>query len=296
MTKQTQYTGTGVAMITPFLQNGEIDFDNLTIHTDRLINSGINYLVVLGTTAETPTLSQDEKNDVVKCVVNACGGRVPIIVGAGGNDTRGVIEGLKTMDRTGIDAILSVVPYYNKPVQEGVYQHFSAVAAASDLPIMLYNVPGRTGTNMTADTVLRLATDYPDVIMAVKEASGSFEQLTDILRDKPAEFLVVSGDDAISLPMISMGGSGVVSVIGNGYPTLFSTMVAAALNGDFDKAREIHLRMSPMMKSIFKEGNPSGIKASMEIQGWIENVLRLPLVPASRTLYQEITELDRLLK
>jgi 4-hydroxy-tetrahydrodipicolinate synthase len=296
MTKQNQYTGTGVAMITPFLQNGEIDFDNLTIHTDRLINSGINYLVVLGTTAETPTLSQDEKNDVVKCVVNACGGRVPIIVGAGGNDTRGVIEGLKSMDRTGIDAILSVVPYYNKPIQEGVYQHFSAVAAASDLPIMLYNVPGRTGANMTADTVLRLATDYPDVIVAVKEASGSFEQLTDILRDKPAEFLVVSGDDAISLPLISMGGSGVVSVIGNGYPTLFSTMVASALNGDFDKAREIHLRMSPMMKSIFKEGNPSGIKASMEIQGWIENVLRLPLVPASRTLYQEITELDRLLK
>jgi 4-hydroxy-tetrahydrodipicolinate synthase len=296
MTKQTQYTGTGVAMITPFLKNGEIDFDNLTIHTDRLINSGINYLVVLGTTAETPTLSQDEKDDVVKCVVNACGGRVPIIVGAGGNDTRGVIEGLKSMDRTGIDAILSVVPYYNKPIQEGVYQHFSAVAAASDLPIMLYNVPGRTGANMTADTVLRLATDYPDVIVAVKEASGSFEQLTDILRDKPAEFLVVSGDDAISLPMISMGGSGVVSVIGNGYPTLFSTMVAAALNGDFDKAREIHYRMSPMMKSIFKEGNPSGIKASMEIQGWIENVLRLPLVPASRTLYQEITELDRLLK
>jgi 4-hydroxy-tetrahydrodipicolinate synthase len=296
MTKQIQYTGTGVAMITPFLQNGEIDFDNLTIHTDRLINSGINYLVVLGTTAETPTLSQDEKNDVVKCVVNACGGRVPIIVGAGGNDTRGVIEGLKSMDRTGIDAILSVVPYYNKPVQEGVYQHFSAVAAASDLPIMLYNVPGRTGANMTADTVLRLATDYPDVIVAVKEASGSFEQLTDILRDKPAEFLVVSGDDAISLPMISMGGSGVVSVIGNGYPSLFSTMVTAALNGDFDKAREIHYRMSPIMKSIFKEGNPSGIKASMEIQGWIENVLRLPLVPASRTLYQEITELDRLLK
>jgi 4-hydroxy-tetrahydrodipicolinate synthase len=296
MTKQIQYTGTGVAMITPFLQNGEIDFDNLTIHTDRLINSGINYLVVLGTTAETPTLSQDEKDDVVKCVVNACGGRVPIIVGAGGNDTRGVIEGLKSMDRTGIDAILSVVPYYNKPIQEGVYQHFSAIAAASDLPIMLYNVPGRTGANMTADTVLRLATDYPDVIVAVKEASGSFEQLTDILRDKPAEFLVVSGDDAISLPMISMGGSGVVSVIGNGYPTLFSTMVAAALNGDFDKAREIHLRMSPMMKSIFKEGNPSGIKASMEIQGWIENVLRLPLLPASRTLYQEITELDRMLK
>jgi 4-hydroxy-tetrahydrodipicolinate synthase len=296
MTKQNQYTGTGVAMITPFLQNGEIDFDNLTIHTDRLINSGINYLVVLGTTAETPTLSQDEKDDVVKCVVNACGGRVPIIVGAGGNDTRGVIEGLKTMDRTGIDAILSVVPYYNKPIQEGVYQHFSAIAAASDLPIMLYNVPGRTGANMTADTVLRLATDYPDVIVAVKEASGSFEQLTDILRDKPAEFLVVSGDDAISLPLISMGGSGVVSVIGNGYPTLFSTMVTAALNGDFDKAREIHYRMSPMMKSIFKEGNPSGIKASMEIQGWIENVLRLPLVPASRTLYQEITELDRLLK
>ena len=279
-------------MVTPFDTAGNVDFDNLILHTDRLINNGINYLVVLVTTAETPTLSPKEKQNVVRCVVDACGGRIPIVVGAGGNDTRSAIEAIRAMDMQGIDALLSVVPYYNKPSQEGIYQHFSAVAAASELPLMLYNVPGRTGTNMTAMTMLRLATDYPEQIVAVKEASGDFDQISQVIRDKPPDFQVVSGDDSITLPMIALGGNGVVSVIGNGYPALFSTMVAAALEGAYEKAREIHYRLFPMMVSIFKEGNPSGIKAAMEIQGWIGNVLRLPLIPASKSLYDEIRELD----
>jgi 4-hydroxy-tetrahydrodipicolinate synthase len=289
------YTGTGVAMITPFNPSGEVDYDALILHTERLIKNGVNYLVVLGTTAETPTLSRQEKQDVVRCVVDACGGRVPIVVGAGGNDTRSAIETIQNLDHHGIDALLSVVPYYNKPTQEGIYQHFSAIAAASTLPLMLYNVPGRTGSNMTSGTVLQLAVDHPGVIVAVKEASGNFEQLMEILKEKPRDFQVVSGDDAITLPMIALGGSGVVSVIGNGYPAMCSTMVAAALEGAHEKARELHYRLFPMMKAIFKEGNPAGIKASMEVQGWIENVLRLPLVPVTDALYREIRELDGLL-
>ena len=295
MKENQRYTGTGVAMVTPFRREGEVDFSALELLTEKLINKGVNYLVVLGTTAETPTLSAGEKQDIVRCVVAAGGGRVPIVVGAGGNDTRTVIQGLKDMDSKGVDAVLSVVPYYSKPTQEGIFQHFSAVAASTDLPIMLYNVPGRTGMNMSADTVIRLANDYPQTIVALKEASGDFEQISDILKDKPSGFQVISGDDSITLPMISLGASGVVSVIGNGYPGLFSTMVAAALEGAWEKAREIHYQLTPMMKAIFKEGNPAGIKASMEVQGWIKNVLRLPLVSASQSLQQEIRELDLLL-
>ena len=293
MTFSDQYRGTGVAMITPFKQNGEIDFTKLSLLSDKLVNNGINYLVVLGTTAETPTLSSKEKSDVVSCVVEANGGRVPIMVGAGGNDTRSVVELVKSMKIPGVDSLLSVCPYYNKPTQEGIYQHFAAIAAVTELPVMLYNVPGRTSSNMTSDTMLRLAHDFTGTIMAVKEASGNFEQVMEILRDRPETFLVVSGDDSITLPMISAGGDGVVSVIGNAYPSLMSTLAKTALSGDYEKAREVHYRLFPMMKAIFKEGNPAGVKASMEIQGWIENVLRLPLIGASSNLYQEITELDR---
>jgi len=287
-----QFKGTGVAMVTPFNHVGEVDFDKLILHTDRLISNGINYLVVLGTTAETPTLSVSEKADIVRCVVDANGGRVPIIAGTGGNDTRSAVESVKTIDLSGVNGLLSVAPYYNKPSQEGMYQHFSAIAAVADLPVMLYNVPGRTGSNISAGLAVRLANDFPGTIVAVKEASGDFEQVMDIIQHKPEDFLVVSGDDSITLPMIALGGDGVVSVLGNAYPATFSTMVAAALEGSFDKARELHYRLIPMMKAIFKEGNPAGVKASMEIQGWIENTLRLPLVPATRKLYQEISELD----
>jgi 4-hydroxy-tetrahydrodipicolinate synthase len=293
MTISNQFKGTGVAMVTPFNKSGDIDFNKLTLHTDRLINNGINYLVVLGTTAETPTLSREEKSDAIRCVVDAGGDRVPIIVGVGGNNTRSVVESLNTMDLNGVNGLLSVAPYYNKPSQEGIYQHFAAIAAVAELPVMLYNVPGRTSSNISAETVLRLANDFQGTIIAVKEASGNLEQVMEIIGKRPEGFLVVSGDDSITLPLVAAGGDGVVSVIGNAYPGLFSTMVAAALDGAYGKARELHYRLFPMMKAIFKEGNPTGIKASMEIQGWIENVLRLPLIPATERLYREIEQLDR---
>ena len=284
-----------MAMITPFNHAGDVDFDRLVLHTDRLITRGIDYLVVLGTTAETPALSPEERGEVIRCVVDACNGRVPIIAGAGGNDTRSVISDIRSMDKKGVDALLSVVPYYNKPGQEGIYQHFSALAAASDIPLMLYNVPSRTGSNMASGTILRLAHDHPGKVAAVKEASGDIHQVMEIIRDKPSDFQVVSGDDAITLPMIALGASGVVSVAGNGYPEILSGMVHAALEGDLERARELHYRLQPMMKAIFKEGNPAGIKAAMEIRGWIDNVLRLPLIPVTGQLYQEIRELDRTL-
>jgi 4-hydroxy-tetrahydrodipicolinate synthase len=291
MGMKSQFRGLGVAMITPFDQNGEVDFEDLEKLTDRLINRGVNYLVVLGTTAETPTLKEKEKEDIVRSVVAACGKRVPIVVGAGGNDTRSVVERVRTMAKEGIDGLLTVAPYYNKPSQEGLYQHFAAIAAVSELPLMLYNVPGRTCSNISAHTTLRLARDFEGTVVAIKEASGNFDQVMEILRLRPDGFLIVSGDDAITLPMIALGGDGLVSVIGNAYPSLVSTMVAAALEGALDKARELHFRLLPMMRAIFKEGNPTGVKASMEYQGMIKNVLRLPLVPATEVLYQEIAEL-----
>ena len=292
MAKNMKYRGTGVAVITPFSPTGAVDFDTLAILTDKLIGQGINYLVVLGTTAETPTLSPSEKKDVVRCVVDSNAGRLPIVVGAGGNDTMASIRAIEALDKNGIDAILSVVPYYNKPGQEGIYQHFSAIAAASELPLMLYNVPGRTGSNMSAETTLRLANDYPGQVVAIKEASGDLEQITRLVSGRPEDFLVISGDDAITLALIALGGDGVVSVIGNGYPGLMSSLVNAALKGDHETARKLHYRLSPMIRAIFREGNPTGIKAAMEIRGWCKNVLRLPLIPATESLYREIRQID----
>jgi len=292
MTETDLFRGTGVAMITPFQEDGEIDFDRLMIHADRLIDQGTGYLVVLGTTAETPTLSARDRQDVISCVIEACGGRVPVIMGLGGNDTKAVIETIKHTDTREIQGLLSVSPYYNKPSQEGIYQHYAAIASLSELPVMLYNVPGRTASNISAETALRLATDFRGTIIGVKEASGNFEQLMEIINNRPEGFLVVSGDDAITLPMIAAGGDGAISVIGNAYPALTSLMVAAALDGAYLKARELHYKLFPMMKAIFKEGNPAGVKAAMEIQGWIDNVLRLPLIPVTAALYQEIAQLN----
>ena len=290
------FRGTGVAMITPFLKDGEIDFDRLIIHADRLIDQGIGYLVVLGTTAETPTLSSREKMDVIRCVIETCGGRVPVMLGLGGNDTRAVIESIKSTDTREIQGLLSVSPYYNKPSQEGIYQHYAAIASLSELPVMLYNVPGRTGSNISAETALRLASDFGASIIGIKEASGNFEQVMEIIQKRPEGFLVVSGDDAGTLPLIAAGGDGAISVIGNAYPDITSLMVAAALDGSYPKARELHYQLFPMMRAIFKEGNPAGVKAAMEIQGWIDNVLRLPLIPVTSSLYQEIAGLDSQLK
>ena len=296
MTSNISLRGTGVAMTTPFLDSGAVDYNTLILHTERLIENGIDYLVVLGTTAETPTLSATEKEDVVRCVVDTGGGRVPLIIGVGGNDTLSSIDSIKSLNKNGVDAILSVVPFYNKPSQEGIYQHFSAIAAASELPMMLYNVPGRTGSNISAETTLRLSVDHPGTIVAIKEASGNFEQLSVLLAERSEDFLVISGDDAITLPMMAMGGDGVVSVIGNAYPGIMSSLVNTALNGDYESARKLHYSLSPMMKAIFKEGNPAGIKAAMEIHGWCKNVLRLPLIPASDALSLEIRQLDALLR
>ena len=296
MAEKDLFRGTGVAMITPFLKNGEVDRDRLMIHAERLIDQGTNYLVVLGTTAETPTLSTQDKENIIRSVVDACGGRVPIMLGIGGNDTRALVESIKKAGSLKIQGILSVSPYYNKPNQEGIYQHYAAIASVTELPVMLYNVPGRTGSNIAAETVLRLASDFEGTIVGVKEASGNLEQIMELIRQRPSGFLVVSGDDAITLPMIAMGGNGAISVIGNAYPAQTSLMIASALDGSYPKARELHYRLLPMMRAIFKEGNPAGIKAAMEIRGWIENVLRLPLVPVTSPLYQEIARLDSQLR
>jgi len=292
MTESGHFRGTGVAMITPFQKDGEIDFDRLMIHADRLIDQGIGYLVVLGTTAETPTLSVRDKEDVIRCVIEACGHRVPVMLGLGGNDTKAVIEAIKRTDTTEIHGLLSVSPYYNKPSQEGIYQHYAAIASVSELPLMLYNVPGRTGSNISADTTLRLASDFGGTIIGIKEASGNFEQVMEILHKRPDDFLVVSGDDAITLPMIAAGGDGAISVIANAYPAMTSLMVAAALDASYIKARELHYMLFPMIRAIFKEGNPAGVKAAMEIRGWIDNVVRLPLIPVTSSLYQEIAQLN----
>jgi len=292
MTGTDLFRGTGVAMITPFQKDGEIDFDRLIIHANSLIEQGINYLVVLGTTAETPTLSPGEKEDVIRCVIEACGERVPLMLGIGGNDTREVIETIKNTDTREIQGLLSVSPYYNKPSQEGIYQHYAAIASVSELPVMLYNVPGRTGSNISAETALRLASEFSGTIIGVKEASGNFEQVMELINRRAEDFLIVSGDDAITLPLIAAGGDGAISVIGNAYPAMTSLLVASALDGSNVKARELHYRLFPMMRAIFKEGNPAGIKAAMEIRGWIDNVLRLPLIPVTSALYQEIAQLD----
>jgi 4-hydroxy-tetrahydrodipicolinate synthase len=282
------FTGTGVAMITPFNNDGSLDAQQLEAHTDRLIDQGVEYLVVLGTTAETPTLSKEEKIEIISVVKRANSGRVPMVVGAGGNNTADVIEWIRTIGSDGIDAYLSVSPYYNKPSQQGIKEHFSAIAASSDLPLVLYNVPGRTGSNMTAETTLALAHEFGDKVAAVKEASGDFAQIMKIIRDKPEGFKVISGDDAITLPLIGAGASGVISVIGNALPGIFSGMVRDALAGDFEAARVKQYKLLPFYELIFREGNPCGVKALMEILGFGAANLRLPLITATEALVGDL--------
>ena len=292
MSRNEKFVGTGVAMVTPFKNDGAIDFAVLERHTDELIKNGIDYLVVLGTTAETPTLSKQEKLEIIDVVKRSASGRVPIMIGAGGSNTAEVIEWIGEIGTTGIDAYLSVAPYYSKPSQTGMIQHFSAIATVSELPIMLYNVPGRTGSNIEAATTLQLAHDLGDKVVAIKEASGDFQQIMEIQKDKPEDFLVVSGDDATALPLISLGCSGVISVIGNALPSLLSQLINEALAGNFAAAREKHYRLLPMISAIFKEGNPTGVKVLMEIRGYGENNLRLPLITATSALYEEIRHLN----
>ena len=280
-------SGMGVALITPFKEDESIDFEALSRLIEHLIQNGTDYLVVLGTTAETPTLTEEEKAAIKSFVVERVKGRIPLVLGLGGNNTRGSVEHLKHDDFTGYDAILSVVPYYNKPSQEGIYQHYSAIAQASRLPVILYNVPGRTGVNMSAETTLRLAKEYPNIV-AIKEASGNITQMDDIIKNKPADFMVISGDDGITFPLLTLGAVGVISVIGNAFPKEFSKMVRLALNGDFKNALPIHHRFTELFSLLFVDGNPAGVKCLLNAMGYIENKLRLPLVPTRITTYEKI--------
>ena len=282
--------GVGVALVTPFTENGAVDYSALTHLVEHVIAGGVDYLVVLGTTAETPTLSLEERKAVIRCVKEVNGGRLPIVLGAGGNCTADVVSYLRTGDFDGIDAVLSVTPYYNKPSQEGIYQHYKAIAEAAPCSVVLYNVPGRTGVNMQPSTVLRLARDFSNII-AVKEASGSLSQAAYVLKDCPAGFSVISGDDNLTLPMVALGGAGVISVAANVFPEKFCKMVHLALEGRFTEAAPLHLSMMETVDALFAEGNPSGVKAALSCCGLMGNRLRLPLVPVSETLCSKIGSL-----
>lgn len=280
MKRTNIFRGFGVAVVTPFTPTGEVDYPALRALAAGLIEKGADFLCVLGTTAETPCLSADEKAEVARTVVSVVNGRVPLVLGCGGNNTAEVVRNLQTTDFTGIDGVLIVCPYYNKPTQEGLCQHFSAVAEASPLPVVLYNVPGRTGVNLQADSVLRIARQHANVV-AIKEASGNISQIEDILKGAPEGFEVISGDDAITLELLSVGAAGVISVVGNAYPQEFGQMVRSALNGDYNTALSLHRRFNEFYKLMTVEGNPAGVKALLSEQGTICNKLRLPLVSVS---------------
>jgi len=279
--------GTGVALITPFQTNGEVDYPALSRIVDYQLQNGTDYLVILGTTAETATLAESEQKEIIRFVIDKVKNRIPIVLGISGNNTNAVIKRLKAENMEGINAILSVVPYYNKPPQEGIYQHYKAVAQASPLPVILYNVPGRTGVNMTAETTLRLARDFDNVV-AVKEASGNMAQIGEIIKYKPTHFQVISGDDGITLPLISIGVDGVISVMGNAFPKEFSQMVRLALSGDYANALNLHYNFLELFELLFTDGSPAGVKSILNMMGYIENVLRLPLVPTRIATYEKM--------
>ncbi|MDR0559684.1 MAG: 4-hydroxy-tetrahydrodipicolinate synthase [Prevotellaceae bacterium] len=281
------FSGLGVALVTPFKTDKSIDFDALSKTVEYVSDNGVDFLVVLGTTAETPVLNAREKQDVIKTVIENNTKKLPIIIGAGGNNTQEVINAVADVCDEA-DAVLSVVPYYNKPSQRGIAAHFSAVADASKKPVVLYNVPGRTGVNMTADTCLKLA-EHKNIV-AIKEASGNLNQLSYILRDKPEDFIVLSGDDGLTLPQMAMGIDGVISVVANAFPYEFGKMVHLAQKGNFAEASHVHLKLIEIIDLLFIEGNPAGIKAAMEIKGLIKNELRLPLVKSSEILYEKLKE------
>lgn len=279
--------GMGVALITPFKNDKTVDYDALARLLEYQIKNGVDYLVALGTTAETATLSVEERKQVKTFIVDRVAGRVPLVIGIGGNNTMALVNELKTEDLSAFSAVLSVVPYYNKPSQEGIYQHYKAIAEASPIPVILYNVPGRTGVNMTAETTLRLAREF-DNIIGIKEASGNITQMDDIIKNKHEDFMVISGDDGITFPLITLGAVGVISVIGNAFPKEFSRMVRLALEGDYERALTIHHRFTELFSLLFVDGNPAGVKCLLNAMGYIENELRLPLVPTRITTYEKI--------
>lgn len=290
-----KFKGTGVAIVTPFASDKAVDYPALERLVNHLIDGGIEYLVVQGTTGESVTLSKQEKADVLAFVIKINNGRLPIVLGIGGNCTQTVVETLKTTNLTGVNAILSVSPYYNKPTQEGIYQHYKAVSEASTLPIILYNVPGRTSSNILPQTTLRLAKDF-DNIIAIKEASGNLEQCMTIIQNKPEDFLVISGDDALVLPFMACGGDGVISVIANAYPKGFSDMTRAALAGDFSKAKELHYQHFEMIHYLFVDGNPAGVKTVLNMLGVTGSDVRLPLVDISENTKQSLAKLVEKMK
>lgn len=289
------FKGLGIALVTPFTAGGEVDYKAIQRLVEYQIQNGADFLCILATTGETPCLSAEEKNNIKNLVVEINRGRLPILMGCGGNNTRAVVEELKTTDWTGIDGVLSVCPYYNKPSQEGLYQHFKAIAEASPLPVVLYNVPGRTGINLKSETTVRLARDCENIV-AIKEASGSLEQVDEIIKNKPERFDVISGDDALTFSMVASGAAGSISVIGNALPKEVSRMIRLEFNGEYEAARKIHHRFTELYSLLFVDGNPAGVKALLHEMGFIENVLRLPLVPTRITTLQKMTEILKTLK
>jgi len=289
MSLRSQLSGTGVALITPFKQNSQVDFDALGKVIDYVIDGGVNYLITLGTTGETPTISKQEKFDIIHYTNEKVNGRVPIIVGIGGNNTAELINDLQSYPLDKAIAVLSASPYYSKPSQEGLFQHYKAVAAASPKPILLYNVPGRTGRNLAASTTIRLAHEVPN-IAGIKEATDDMNQCMQILKDRPEDFLVVSGDDALILPQIACGMDGVISVAANAFPKDFSEMIRLCLAGDFAAARKIHYKLLEAYDLLFVENNPAGVKGFLYEQGLIENVLRLPVVPLSKGVQEKVKD------
>ena len=293
LNEQVLPRGTGIALVTPFDSKGRPDRKGLRRIIDHVVQGGVEFIVALGTTAETPTLSKEDRMEVLELVKEGLDGRLPLWCGMGGNDTRELLEQLTSFDLKGVDALLSVTPYYNRPSQDGLYAHYRELALATDHPIVLYNVPARTGCSLLADTTLRLADDFKNIV-ATKEASGDWMQIMEIMRSKPADFKVYSGDDAISLPLLSLGLDGVVSVVGNAWPQTFGQMVRHALAGESTEARQLHYQMLPLMTAVFREGSPAGIKFILQSMGLCEDHLRLPLVGISTRLQNELSDLRSL--
>ncbi|RKW60059.1 MAG: 4-hydroxy-tetrahydrodipicolinate synthase [Prevotella sp.] len=281
------FKGLGIALVTPFKTDGSIDYEALKRLIEYQTDNGADFLCILGTTSESPCLDYEERAEIKRFVVEANQGRLPVLMGCGGNNTRAVVKELQSFDLRGVDGILSVCPYYNKPSQEGLYRHFKMIADNCPLPVVLYNVPGRTGINMKSETTIRLATDCKNII-AVKEAGGSLEQVDEIIKNKPAHFDVLSGDDALTFPMIASGAAGVISVIGNALPREFSRMIRLEFNGEYEPARKIHHRFTELYSLLFVDGNPAGVKALLHEMGFIENELRLPLVPTRVATVQKM--------
>ena len=284
------FKGLGIALITPFTSDGSIDYDALKRIIAYQLDNGADFLCILATTGGTPCLTTNEKVAIKELVVDEVAGNIPILMGCGGNNTQAVVEEIRETDWKGISGVLSVCPYYNKPSQEGLYRHFKAIAKASPLPVVLYNVPGRTGINLKAETTVRLAEDCENII-AIKEAGGSLEQVDEIIKNKPDRFDVISGDDALTFPMIASGAAGVISVIGNALPKEFSRMIRLEFNGEYEAARKIHHRFTELYSLLFVDGNPAGVKALLHEMGMIENELRLPLVPTRITTMQKMADI-----